>query len=248
MELGEDYIPVRKVGYLSPLPVIDVGPYEFYRMAPDRTMIIMVAVGLQEFSAQDVERVWEPLEKLTAQLIERGADIVVQGGVPLPLLIGRQALARVMERIANAAGVPAISIMHSCVEAAKALGIKKIAAANKFSPSMNQVLGEFFAEGGIELVGAQSRALAPAQFLKMSPEAGADLAYELGRAALQANPEADGLFIGGAAWIALPAVRRLGQEFDRPWVPNGPSGGGASCRKLGNWQPKSGYGRLLELP
>lgn len=248
MELRDDYIPVRTIGYLSPLPVIDVGTYEFYRLAPDRTMIIMVVVGLQEFSAQDVERVWEPLEKLTAQLIERGAEIVVQGGVPLPLLIGRQALGRVMDRIANAAGVPAISIMHSCVDAAKALGIKKIAAANKFSPSMNQVLGEFFAEGGIELVGAQSRALQPAEFIRMSPQAGADLAYELGRAALLANPGADGLFIGGAAWIALPAVRRLEQEFGKPVVANWPSVVWDSCRKLGNWQPKSGYGRLLELP
>jgi len=48
-------------------------------------------VGLKEFSRGDVERVFAPLEFYLDQLMEREVDIVIQHGVPLPLLIGIEA-------------------------------------------------------------------------------------------------------------------------------------------------------------
>jgi maleate cis-trans isomerase len=246
--LGEDYVPARKIGFLAPLPVTDNSAYEFYRIAPERVMAVIVSVGLAEFTAEDVERVFAPLEELTALLVERGVDIVVQGGVPLPILIGRDGLRRVLDRIERVAGVPATSTVLSVVEAARALGLRKIAVANKWTEAMNQSLGEFFADGGVEMVGASARAMAPAEFVKMRSDEALDLAYTLGRAALEANPEADGLYIGGGAWLTLPAILRLEAEFDKPVITNQVAQVWDVCRRLDYWQPKAGYGRLIALP
>ena len=42
------------------MPVIDNGAYEFYRLVRDRIMLVMIPVGLSEFSSKDVERVFCP--------------------------------------------------------------------------------------------------------------------------------------------------------------------------------------------
>ena len=58
----EDDLPRRRVGVLSPLPVIDNGAYEFYRLVRNRIMLVMIPVGLSEFSSKDVERVFAPID------------------------------------------------------------------------------------------------------------------------------------------------------------------------------------------
>ena len=246
--IGDDYVPVRKIGCLAPLSVIDTGPYEFYRVAPARVMRVMIPMGLAEFSAQDVERIFEPLDKLVLQLSERGVDIIVQMGLPLDLLLGREALAKVVNRIEQVGGVPAIAEVHCIVEAARALGITKIVAANKWNEAMNRRLAEFFAEGGITQVGTQAQSMVPAEFMKMSSDEGLSLAYGLGRAALASHPEADGLFIGGGSWLTLPAIVALEEEFGRPVIGNQAAVVWDACRRVNYWRPKPGYGKLIALP
>jgi len=245
MPLGDEYLPLRKIGHLSPLPVIDNSPYEFYKLAPERVMMVSVPVGLSEFSAADVERVFEPIEALTRSLVERGVDVVIQGGVPLPLLIGQQALARVLERIERAGNTPATSTVLCVVEAARGLGLQRVAVANKWSEAMNATLAGFFAAGGIEVVGSSARAMAPAEFQKMRSVDGIELAYALGKAALEAHPEADGLYIGGGAWLVMPATLRLEEEFGKPVINNQTSVIWDVCRKLDCWQPRPGLSRLM---
>lgn len=247
MTLGEDHVPIRKIGHLSPLAVIDNGPYEFYRLAPPRVMLVATPVGLEEFSAEDVERAFEPLDRLTAMLVERGVDIIIQGGVPLPILIGQEALKRVLDRIERAGKVPATSTVLCVVESAKGLGLKKIAVANKWTDAMNARLAEFFQTGGIEVLGKSARSMAPSEFQKMSSDEGVDLAYQLGRTALEAYPDADGLYIGGGAWLTTPATLRLEEEFGKPVINNQVAVIWDVCRKLGVWQPREGLGRLFSV-
>ena len=52
----ENDIPKHKVGILLPLSIIDNSAYEFYRLAPSGVMLVMIPIGLAEFSQADVER------------------------------------------------------------------------------------------------------------------------------------------------------------------------------------------------
>src|SRR5205085_9414368 len=110
----------------------------------------------------------------------------------LPVRRGREGLQPVLEWIERGAGVPAPSTVLCVVEAARALGMQNVAVANKWTESMNASLAEFFAAGGIRMVGTSARPVAPAEFVKMDAAEALDLAYTLGRAALETNPEADG--------------------------------------------------------
>src|SRR5258706_15954200 len=177
----EDDLPKRKIGVLSPLPLIDNGPYEFYRLVKDRVMLVLIPVGLAEFTDKDVERVFAPIDSYLDKLMERRVDIVVQSGVPLPALIGVQAHDRLIAHMADYAKRPATSSILGVVEAAKHLGLARIALANKWSDAMNRTLAELFARKNIAVAGVASKGLAPSEFQKMSGDAYIHLALAIGR-------------------------------------------------------------------
>jgi maleate cis-trans isomerase len=242
----EDDLPKRKIGVLSPLPVIDNGPYEFYRLVKDRVMLVLIPVGLAEFTDKDVERVFAPMDSYLDKLMERRVDIVVQSGVPLPALIGVAAHDRLLTHMADYTKRPATSSILGVVEAAKHLGIVNIALANKWSDAMNRTLREFFARGNIAVAGVASKVIGPSQFQKMSGEDNIQLAYELGRQALRDLPKADGLYIGGGAWLSQPVAEALEAEFGRPVITNVSAMIRNVLTLLDCWTPIPGHGRLLE--
>src|SRR5882762_8067674 len=98
----ESHIPKHKVGVLLPLAIVDNAAYEFYRLAPPGVMLVMIPIGLAEFSAADVERaLFKPLVSNLDKLMERKIDLVVQSGTPLPILIGVAAHDRMIEFMAR---------------------------------------------------------------------------------------------------------------------------------------------------
>src|SRR5882724_10990582 len=157
----DEFNPKLKIGCLQPGAVIDNAPFEFYRLAPRGVMLVMVGVGLKEFSSQDVERVFAPLDRYLDQLMERGIDLVIQNGVPLPILIGIEAHDRLIAHMARYTKLPATSTVLSVVRAAEDLGIRKVAVVNKWTDEMNRSLGAFFARGGISIVGGATRSMHP---------------------------------------------------------------------------------------
>ena len=184
----EDFVPKLKIGALKPLSVVDNSAYEFYRIAPPGVMLVMIPVGLGKFSKDDVERVFAPLDAYVDQLMERGVDLIMQSGVPLPLLIGVEAHDRLLDRIEKRSGKPATSSVLGVVAAAKRLGLRRIVVANKWSEPMNRTLGEFFARGGSRDRRRRGGGHGAGQFQKISTADHMTLAYELGRAAFTRHP------------------------------------------------------------
>jgi len=241
----EDDAPKKKIGVLSPLAVIDNSAYEFYQLVPKGIMMVTVPLGLQEFTAQDVERVFAPIDAQLDLLLERGIDIVQQAGVPLPLLIGPEALQRLLDHIEAQTKLPASSTVLDVVAATKRLGLQKIAVANKWTAAMNHTLAQFFARERIAVVGANTQPMQPREFVKLRSDASLQLAYALGRGAFEKFPDAEGVYIGGGAWLTLPVIDRLEAEFGKPVLTNQVATVWHALNLLGCWAPIQGFGRLL---
>jgi maleate cis-trans isomerase len=238
-------IPKYRIGCLQPGAIIDNHPFEFYRLAPPGIMLVMVGVGLKEFSRGDVERVFTPLEHYLDQLMEREVDLVIQHGVPLPLLIGIEAHDAMMAHMAAYTGLPATSTVLSVVRAAVELGFKRVAVVNKWTPEMNATLAAFFARGGIAVIGGATKSLDPAAFHRIAPGEHMRLAYELGRRAFLEHPDCDAVYIGGGSWIAEPVAARLEAEFDKPVLCNQTAVIRNTLKMLGAWSPIRGHSRVL---
>jgi maleate cis-trans isomerase len=241
----ERHIPKYKIGCLQPGTIIDNHPFEFYRLAPPGVVLVMVGVGLKEFSRHDVERVCAPLDRYLDQLMERDVDIVIQHGVPLPILIGIDAHDRMMAHMAEYTGLPATSTVLSVVRAAVELGFKRVAVVNKWTAEMNATLAAFFARDGISVVGGATRSLEPAEFHRIGPAEHMQLAYELGRRAFLEHPDCDAVYVGGGSWIAEPVAARLEAEFGRPVLCNQAAVIRNTLKILGIWTPIDGHSRVL---
>jgi maleate cis-trans isomerase len=241
----EDYIPKYRVGCLMPGSIIDNHALEFYRLAPPGVMLVMIGVGLAEFSRSDVERVFAPLDRYLDQLMGRGVDLVIQNGVPLPILIGVEAHDRMIRHMAEYTGLPAFSTVLAVARTAAELDLRKVAVANKWTPEMNKSLAEFFAREGVAMVGSASKPLEPAHFHRIEAAEHMQLAYELGRRAFLDNPECDAVYIGGGSWIAEPVAARLESEFGKPVLCNQSAVIRTMLKLLGAWKPISGHSRVL---
>ena len=243
----EDSIPSIKLGGLLPLPIIDNAAYEFYRLAPPGVMAVMIPVGLSEFSAKDVERVFAPLEKLLDQLMDRGVNLVAQHGVPLPILIGVEAHDRMMDKMASYTGVPSSSTVLAVARGARDLGVKKLVVANKWNDAMNAELGRFFAREGVTVTGKTVEVMSPAEFVKLSTKDNMQLAYDLGKQAFEDHPDCDAIYIGGGAWIVEPVAVELEKQFGKPVICNQPAMIRDQLKLLKAWTPRQGFSRLLGL-
>jgi maleate isomerase len=241
----DKYIPKRRIGCLSPLQLIENGPFEFYHLAPKDVMTIYVSVGLAKFTAEDVERVFEPIDKLVASLMARNCDTIVQSGTPLPILIGVKAHDKLMKRIETSSGKVAGSTVAAVTASAAHMGIKNIALANKWTPEMNKTLGEFFARDGVKVAGVASEPMSPDKFPGLTTEHGMELAYQLGKAAIEQNPKADGLYVGGGAWKCFPVVLRLEKEYGIPCISNQDASLWHSLHQIDYWRPIKGFNALL---
>jgi maleate cis-trans isomerase len=241
----EDVLPKRKLGVLSPLSVIENGPYEFYRVAPPGVSMVLVPCGIREFSAQDLARVFEPLDALVDQLTERSVDIIINTGAPLSVLIGVDAHDDFLARIAARAGKPAASTVTAAVAAARHLGLRSIALVNKWDTTMNERLGAFFERAGIEVAGTATEVLPITEFQGMASADSIELAYALGRQAFEQFTQADGLYIGGGTWLSQPVCEQLEREFGKPCLSNLSVVLWDALRTVDYWTPMTDHGMLL---
>src|SRR5262249_5106476 len=194
------------------------------------------------------ERVFAPLDRYLDQLMERGCDLVIQNGVPLPILIGLAAHDRMVARMTERTGKPATSTVLSVVRAMSDLGIRKVVVVNNWTDEMNRSLGTFFARGGVEIVGAATHSMHPHDFHMIPADEHMQLAYDLGCSAFRAHPDCDAVYIGGGSWIAEPVAVRLEAEFDKPVLCNQSAVIRHTLKMLGAWTPIAGHSRVLATP
>ncbi|MGV6872391.1 aspartate racemase/maleate isomerase family protein [Pseudochelatococcus sp. B33] len=241
----EDAVPKKVIGCLLPLEPNDYVAYEFYRLAPPGVMSAYVSVGLRTFTKEDVLRAFEPIDRLVDMLTDRNVDILLQSGVPLPILMGVEEHDSLLDRMRKRSGKPVTSSITAVVNAAEHLGIKRIVAINKWTGDMNGVLARFFARRGITVEGVGAEVMFPEQFKNLSTVDGMQLAYELARKTLNEHPKADGLYIGGGAWLVLPVAQMLEKEFGIPAISNQDCTLWDTLHKIDYWRPRPGLTRLL---
>jgi maleate cis-trans isomerase len=237
--------PERKIGVLSPRTVIEYTPYEFYRLAPPGVVLVMIACGLEEYSVEEIDRIFEPLDRILDLLMDREVEMIVQNGVPLPLLLGVERYAKVLDHIRRRTGLPVTSQIDNVLAATKHMGLKKIVVANKWSDAMNANLVRFFNDAGITVVGVHNKSLSPRESAQIKGDGQQRIVYGLAAEGLKQHPEADGIYIGGGSWKAQPVAEQLERDLRVPIVSNTNSMVWHILSEIGMWRPIPGQGRLL---
>jgi maleate cis-trans isomerase len=109
-----------------------------------------------------------------------------------------------------------------------------------------QGVSDYLADAGIETIGQSAEAHTAQEVVAVTPRQGVELAVRLGRDALRATPEAEGLLLAGGAWLSLQAVPILEAEFGKPVITNPSATFWAALRQFGIHSPIVGWGRLID--
>ncbi len=242
----KDSLPDKKIGYLSLRTYIENQAYEFYRLAPPGIMLVLMPCGLRDHTAKEVKRVVKSFDSFLDPLIARNVDIILQAGLPIPLLLGPKGHDALIHRIEDYTGRPAVSQLQNVIAAMKSLNLRNVLVANRWTDRMNTSLTEFLARDEISVAAVFNHVMAPSESHKMKSEETAQMAYDMALAGFRENPEADGLYLGGNAWLAQPVVERLEAETGKPVICNNGATLWDLLRRLGKWRPMPGRGFLLE--
>jgi maleate cis-trans isomerase len=239
--------PRHAIGVLSPLAGSDTMPWGIYKLLGPDFIVISTSLKLASFKPDDIGNAVDAIDKEIGHLVSRGADLILQSGTPLGLSLGPRGLQQLVTRLRAKTGLPVLASALNAVEAARAIGAKKIVVANKWNDELNRQLANFLAHWDIELVAGAAESQEPAHFQRADLREGAELCYRLGRAALERARQADALFIGGGAWLTEPAADKIEREFGKPVITSLNGAVRGILKALGAWQPfPKGCGRVLE--
>jgi len=237
--------PWFHLGYVTPHPLVDNVPYQFYRIAPDGVMLMLANLEIDDYTMEAVEHELPLFWKHAGALAKAGANRVVLTGVPVSAALGR---ARVLAMIAEAprrAGVPLDTDLEAIAAAARHLGVERVALATRWHQPLNDAVARYLKLAGVEVVGQQASGRTMAENASLGAADGMRMAIELGRAALTSAPTAQGLILPGGRWLSIHAVALLEAEFGKPVFLNLNSSLWAALRSAGRGLPVADQGMLL---
>ena len=240
-------VPRYVWGYLSPLSIDAVrrDGYEFYRLVPSGVMQVVVPLGGSAYTSR--VQVEEALDKVLPPLVDRLAaerpDHITLGGVPIAALAGRARVQALLKELHERTGIRVNNPLEAAIEALHHLKAPTVVLASRWSAQVNDAIKTYLAEGGIELVGATERGLAPAAAVDIRE--GWQMSLDLGREAAQAHPDAAAIFVPGGAALSLHVVPMLEKELGRPVLTNLTIEVWEGLIRPGVVRPIEGWGRLL---
>ena len=191
------------------------------RLLPPDVVSVANGLGISDYTVDAVNEAMARYDDLVTDLVGRGAQRVVLGGIPVSVQLGRKRVLELMEHTRQRFGVPGDAAAEAVVAGMQHLGVSKVAVGSRWADEVNNALIRYFAEAGVEVLTITSAGQWARQASEMSFEMGVKLAFELGREAMRRAPQAEALFLPGGAWRPLPAVPVLEEDYGRPVFTNG---------------------------
>lgn len=237
--------PWLRVGYVSPHPLVDTLPYEFYLMAPPGVMMTAACLEIRDYTAEAVDEQLSFLDSRIEMLVKRGAGPIIISGVPIALALGRGRMRDLLSEIGERWERPCDTDAEAIVAGAGHLSVRKVGLATRWNGAMNEALTAYLSAAGIEVVHCASSGRTMAENAGLDDETGMQLAVDLGSQAFSSAGSPDAVIMPGGRWITVDAVRTLEERFGRPVITNYSAGLWAALRAAGYRQPVPGWGQLL---
>lgn len=240
--------PWYQLAYIIPHLYTDQDAYQFYRVAPEGMMLVTCGLNLREYSLAAVEEnlptLWERFDLMAKKKVDR----ISLSGVPVASALGRTKMREILSEAQQRTGIACDTDLEAHIATLNHFGAKKIALATRWPDKVNDLLTQYLAEAGIEVLARRSfaRSLDANKF--SDPMADHELALSLGREVLQAAPHAQALLMPGGLWFAIHAVPILEAEFGKPVLLNILSTTWAALHAAGSqvrYRPDTKWGKVL---
>ncbi|MGH7772609.1 MAG: hypothetical protein ACREQA_10285 [Candidatus Binatia bacterium] len=222
------------------------GPtYQFYRIVPTDVMEIATVLGLEDYTAEAVEKAFKNYWRCVDYLVRERVDVIVLGGAPISARLGRPRVLSLVKETRERTGIQLDTPLEAAIAAMKHLGLTKLTIGSRWATSLNDALIRYLGEGGIEVIGITTRNQGASEAAAMSFEEGLKTALDVGREAAQLAPGAEAVFVPGGAAMSLHVIPAVEEEFGKPTVTNLSAEVWHNLVRPGVIPPVKGWGRLL---
>jgi len=219
--------------------------YQFYRIVPPDVMEVATGLGLDDYAPEAVERAISQYWECVAALVRENVDVIVLGGVPISVRLGRPRLRRLLAETKEKTGITADAPLEALIAAMKHLGLTSVAVGSRWGDSINQEIVRYLQDGGIAVAGITRRNQSAVDAAAMSFEEGLQTSLGVGREAARLAPQAQAVFIPGAAAMSLHAIPAVEEEFGKPAFTNLSLEVWNNLIRPGVIAPVHGWGTLL---
>jgi maleate isomerase len=250
--LGAPYGWRARIGFMQSSAGIDNHPFEFYLMAPEGVQLVMISLrGLadqQDESTLSADSLNQAVERIPAglrELLKHDVDVIVQPGVPHITIQGWGFEEKLRAEVSSLTTVPFVMDTRACIDAMQRLQMSRIAFVSPFPEAMSEGVVEYMRHAGIEIVA--NRRVQTRQFSDMRRVPLA-IPYRAAKDAYAAAPNADGVWIAGAAMPSVAAIEPLEQDLGVPVISSKQAMVWAALKAARVSAPISGYGRLFDIP
>jgi maleate cis-trans isomerase len=194
--------------------------YQFYRIVPPEVMEVATGLGLDDYAPEAVETAVSNYWNCVDALVQEKVDVIVLGGVPISVRLGRPRLRDLLAQTEAKTRIPTDAPLEALIAAMQHLGLKKIVIGSRWGDDVNRAIFQYLQDGEVEVAGITKRNQSAADAAAMSFEEGLQTALDVGREAARLAPGADAVFIPGAAAMSLHAIPAVEEEFGKPAFSN----------------------------
>src|SRR5262245_6722202 len=173
--------PWFRLGYVTPHPLVDNVPYQFYRIAPDGVMLMLANLEIADYTTEAVEHELPLFWRHVAALGKAGADRVVLTGVPVSAALGRERVLAMVAEAKKRTGVTLDTDLEAIAAAARHLGVERVALATRWHQPLNDAVARYLKSAGVEVVARQASGRTMAENATLGAADGMRMAIDLGR-------------------------------------------------------------------
>ena len=237
----------RPVGWRARIGVIvpltnTMNEAEFNRMKPAGVTVHFARVPLHaDPAADDFAALFADLDRAAGQLSAADVDVIAFGCTSSSMACPAD---RLLPRLEQAGGRPAITTAGAILEALGALGVSRIAMATPYIDATNEKEKAYLESHGIRVVAMAGLGLddSAAGIQRISRVPPAEV-YAHARAVDRNDAEA--VLICCTDFATADVLATLEAELGKPVISSNSAGLWAALRKVAITDPIDGYGRLL---
>jgi maleate cis-trans isomerase len=237
---------VIRIGVLVPIGNPAVEP-ECYRLAPPGVSVhfsrldtpgVASVTGEVDGMEARTHAYLEGVPAAAAALRPVRPAVVALAHTSVSYMAGFGADAAIADRMAAAAGAPAVTASSAVAAALAHLGVRRIALGTPYPPSISALARTYWQAAGFEIVGFHR--LDPVPNIYEETEESAR------HAARSANCDAaEAVYLTGTGLHTVGAIDALEADLGKPVVSGNQAMMWRALRLAGDRQPVRGYGRLL---
>ncbi|MEW6081015.1 MAG: Asp/Glu racemase [Bacillota bacterium] len=219
---------------------------EFYAMIPEGVAVLTARVTLGKVTPEELASLSEKggqVEGVTRALATARPHVITFGCTAGSFVKGPgydQGIVRMMEEVSG--GIRCTTTTTAVVEAAKALGLRRLAVGTPYIDEVNERATRFLEAVGFQIV--SMKGLGIVDDFTIGEQTSATV-YNLAREV--DVPEADGVFLSCTNLRGAEVIQALELDLGKPVITAIQATVWHSLRLVGVREPVRGFGRLMEI-